>query len=1258
MKIRSRRLLAVLMAASMLTGQSGFTALAEAETETAAVQAEAPAETAAEVQTEAPAPVTEAPTEAPATEAPATEAPATEAPTTEAPATETPATEAPATEAPVTEAPATENPSGGDDIFETEAPTENVTEKVTEKNTEKTTEKETEEKKQSFSYSDGKLNVSVTLEKKYALPASAKLQVSELSESAVQNMAGQIRSQEVQGHRELAVVHYYEVTFTVDGKQVKPEGKVTVKADFKSGLDLGLVKYAQGAAKLYVSDGSGISMQGSLSLNNELKVAHADVTLKNSTVFAAVGVQNHQNNGDAVTKDGLESALNGASQYAVVTRDYTGSLKKHVETEKAADILSGLSDYSVSIANGVSSDSVTVVNIYAREDGTVDTEPMDEILLNGAVDVSDETVLVNVIAAYADQSLRVPVYTAVYQGSEVSGDHASYAGRIVYNLAAQDGSGFGAYTGSASLEGKEIGTCLAPDGIVDASSGVLGAVYAAQVTTDSVEMAVVGKDGIKATEKKDKKADEKETAADDKESETVSETTETEQETEALSETAETENLSEAAETEQETEMVSETAETETSGETSAESESELATEAGSEAESENTSEAESESETEGVIEETELETESESEDIVDPQTAESEQETVVLPAASVDAMRVKKVDAQGQAVAGAELVLEAAKDVTATAEVTVTDFKTGKTLTYRANQKVYSDGQEICRWTTTDEAAGMEISQYLATGGSYRIREVKAPDGYTIAPDQTFTVETDKNKKAVVKSADGKSITEISMIDYEIAAEGLLTLAIGVRDTEDTTGTVYLDGAEFAIKDADGAVLTDKTGNPYTFRTVAGITTISFDTGLYEALTKDLENGSSRVFTAAQIKAKSGYQMDGYTEAQFTISKDENGGVTLTATSRYEEQQDGSRVIIFRNKKVSKDAKGSIAATVRSYYNSKQIYATTGITHYVALFSDKEKTNRISDVKKADIKKGYKAVTVKFENLEDGTYYVGETDAYGNLVGTEKDEKLATDLFYVQYLHNSKEESKIVLKTKSGILDADPETISINNQYFKLPKGFVNTATFQVTMELKDASGQPMNSNSTFYAGIYTKNSKGKYQYIGKKTIKMGGSSSKTIAVELSMSTATKDVTVREVDADGNEITDTSTYKVTVNPAEITLDQNDTTVQTVTITKTRVAEETETETEPQPAGDGKAVLKLTKRVMYKNTAIRVNSVYYIGIFDDAELTHLRYKKAMTLSDASELTATLKVNLNKVSSKKVTFYFAEVDENGKVLTGG
>lgn len=83
-----------------------------------------------------------------------------------------------------------------------------------------------------------------------------------------------------------------------------------------------------------------------------------------------------------------------------------------------------------------------------------------------------------------------------------------------------------------------------------------------------------------------------------------------------------------------------------------------------------------------------------------------------------------------------------------------------------------------------------------------------------------------------------------------------------------------------------------------------------------------------------------------------------------------------------------------------------------------------------------------------------------------------------------------------------------------------------------------------------------------------------------------------------------------------------------------------------------------KAELKLTKKVTYKNTAIRVNSVYYIGIFDDAALTKLRYKKAMTFANASELTATLKVNLHKLANKEVTFYFAEVDEDGNVLKGG
>ena len=92
---------------------------------------------------------------------------------------------------------------------------------------------------------------------------------------------------------------------------------------------------------------------------------------------------------------------------------------------------------------------------------------------------------------------------------------------------------------------------------------------------------------------------------------------------------------------------------------------------------------------------------------------------------------------------------------------------------------------------------------------------------------------------------------------------------------------------------------------------------------------------------------------------------------------------------------------------------------------------------------------------------------------------------------------------------------------------------------------------------------------------------------------------------------------------------------------------------------EPQlPEDKSQAELKLTKKVVYKNTPIRVNSVYYIGIFDDAAHTKIRYKKALQFKNASEMSATLKINLYKLKSKEVTFYFAEVDKDGKVVESG
>ena len=179
-----------------------------------------------------------------------------------------------------------------------------------------------------------------------------------------------------------------------------------------------------------------------------------------------------------------------------------------------------------------------------------------------------------------------------------------------------------------------------------------------------------------------------------------------------------------------------------------------------------------------------------------------------------------------------------------------------------------------------------------------------------------------------------------------------------------------YLAGARLVIKDEAGQVLTDPEGNPYLFTSTDGIMKLNLDPELYGALAEGLENGGSRTFTVAQIQAPEGYRADGYAEAAVVIAKDGSGSVTLTLDDRYaQDLEDGSQALVFKNRKIPEDAAGTISVTVRSYYNGQQIYATNGITHYAALFSDPEKTNRISDVLTVEIEKGYKAATVNLKS-------------------------------------------------------------------------------------------------------------------------------------------------------------------------------------------------------------------------------------------------------------------------------------------------
>ena len=1244
MKNRVRRFLSVFLAAAMLTGQGNMTAFAEGTTEAAAVETAAEKEVAAAAEE---APATEAPTEKPTeppTEPP-TEAP-TEAPTekvTEAPAQDTPSSVPAETEAPGTETPA-ETPAPE------ETSTEASTETVTEKATEQITEKETESKKTDFTWSGNGLTVKVTLSKKDALPGSAQMMVTPLtkkSDAEGWKAAKKLVEKEVsQGHRELSEALFYEIALTVDGQQAEISENAEVTFTYDKAQGLGLSKYAQAEAKAFALTDKSAKELTEITLSDSLKIKTVKVAVKDCLLIGFAGIQNRENDGTAITKSGLENALGDALDYAVLAREYSGSMTEDVLAEnlpatagetgeenaedgaKASEVLASLAEYSLVLANGKSSDSVQVINLYTDEDGKLNTEPMEEVLSGGSIDVSDTTLVINLVAGDKKQRLSIPVYDVEYQNSPAGGETASYAGRVVYNLVAEEKGEFVSYLGAAELEGTAAGTYLAPKASLESSAKLLGAVYADKVTVSTVQKAVVGMDGQKETEAATEAPTEAEAVT-----ETATEApTETEAATEAPTEAeAVTETATEApTETEAATEAPTETeAVTETA--TEAPAETEAVTETATEAPTETATEAVTETETEQelVVEETEPETvTAEEEAVLDSLELGADERTV-----SVKPLPVTKITKTMEAVQGATLAL------------------------------LDAEGKVLSSWTTDAAGTAVDISSYLLPNGNYVLRETVTPDGYMKSNDISFSIE----ENGTAKDANGDVLSELKIVNYPIAessddpgqSAAALSLKLAVAEETETEELVYLDGAEFVIKDENGVPLKDGSGNQYTFSSEAKVMTLNLDPALYESLTKDLQNNGQKKFRIAQIKAKTGYQISGYSEAEITVQKDDQGKVSL----QLPEKETKDNVVIFYNKKISTEAAGSISVTKRNYFGNTdhEIYSKAGGTFYAALFQDADKEIRISDVKTIQIKTGYKSATILFENLPNGTYYVGETDEYGNLVGEVTDSVLAKDPFYAEYIYSGGQKNVVIKVDKDAAFDADAEKVTIQNRYFEMPEGYLYTASFQITNQVKDESGAALASNSTFYAGIYTKSSQNeKYTYIGKKAIKMDGKSEMTISVELTMSTETKYVMVKEVDANGKEVVSGSVYNITVNPSEIVLKQGETKAQTVTITNTKVAS-SGGETETEPAADPnnlQAELKLTKKVVYKNTPIRVNSVYYIGIFDDAALTKLRYKKAMTFTNASELTATLKVNLYKLESKEVTFYFAEVDEQGNVLKGG
>ena len=494
MKIRSRRLIALMLSAAMVFPAATAASAAEGQE---SLQSQAPEETRVK-----PAPETAAETQ-PQTAA-ETQA-QTAAETQPQTAAETQAQSASETQAaPETQPQSKEGTESGTQTSESSSETEAQEETEPDK-----------AEKGSFEAKEKGVSLKLTLPKGKKLPADTKLTLKiSGAKSGPKQMVLVQKALEKAQHTVEKVCLLTITAVGKDGKAVTLPKGTTLSFSFGNGLDLGIAERREGKIHFLTVGDQASDAGGSLKLSqDQTKLVSASVSLgsegKGSLTYAAVSLQNRKNSGGKLSA-GDVSGFAGAGVYAAVAEHFDG--KKDEKTQvlagdrgeddeekaenlkKAQSLLGKLASYSASLADAQDSDSARIVNLYADDAGNVNTaaedvtDPMYGVkAADGTIDVTSGYVVVNIIAKSADQTIHIPDFAVTYsengKAQAVTADaHPELAQHLIVNITAgngRDGKDFGlvSYTGTAD-RGGAVGVYLAPAGTIRFAGTLTGAVYA------------------------------------------------------------------------------------------------------------------------------------------------------------------------------------------------------------------------------------------------------------------------------------------------------------------------------------------------------------------------------------------------------------------------------------------------------------------------------------------------------------------------------------------------------------------------------------------------------------------------------------------------------------------------------------------------------------------------------------------------------------------------------------------------------------
>ena len=459
--------------------------------------------------------------------------------------------------------------------------------------------------------------------------------------------------------------------------------------------------------------------------------------------------------------------------------------------------------------------------------------------------------------------------------------------------------------------------------------------------------------------------------------------------------------------------------------------------------------------------------------------------------------------------------------------KISKVDITDQKELAGAHIQILDKDGNVVDEWDSTWESH--EVTG-LKTGEKYTLRETVAPDGYTITADTVFSLKEDgtldKDNTSTTISADGTLLVEDNRTSVKVSK-------VDISDGEE------LEGAHIQIIDQDGNVVDE------------------WDSTKEAHVIEKLKTG--KTYTLRETVAPDGYLLT--SDTTFVLKED--GTVDAEKTTAV--SKDG--VLLVQDKLATS---ASIAVTKKLTYIGESL-AAKDQTFYVALYSDKECTQRVSDVKALVFKNADASTVVFSENIKAGkTYYIAECtqDGTAQTIGA-----LADGTVYEAVFGNG---NSTTVTEVNGTT-----TVSFENVFSSFPPdGFYKQGQLTITKKVLGADGGTRNSNEVFYAGIFddaahTQLSQQVEQNIIKLDMDGGYEVSEIINVGLAQSGAKVTLYVTETDSNGKPIAGSEGfgYKITVSADSVTLDETNMTAEVV-ITNQEESTVTETPT-PTPSSDG-----------------------------------------------------------------------------------